>query len=72
MTMSSVVQIILEQAVEQCVRKGVKLDYEKYLPSDKTEFSAREVVNAISRALDEHGIQNNLHKPPSLKLQVKP
>lgn len=45
--------------------KKITVDWEgqlKKLYGDGGKYSARQCVNAIAKALDEHGVPNNLYK----------
>lgn len=60
--MSDMVEFVIKRGVELAAKQGKTLDFEKYLPTlgNRSGYTAREVVNAVGKALDELGIQNNL------------
>lgn len=59
--MSTDARSIVMHLVAVAAKHGV--DWEKHLPKGKTEFTAREVTNAVGRALTEAGVPNNLETP---------
>lgn len=52
---------IVDWAIGACVEHGA--DFEAELPRGRTDYSAREVINACGRALAKVGVANNLEHP---------
>lgn len=57
-----IISALMGKLVEIEQERGIKIDWESQLPSGAASFSAREVVNAIGRALTSAGVPNNLAK----------
>jgi len=63
-TPQEIVDALIARVAEVEAARGVSIDWIGQLPTGRQEYTARDIVNAIGRALTEAGIENNFERYP--------